>query len=598
MEVKAEVISIAKLSDYFFVVPDYQREYVWKADDEVEQFLQDIDNEADSGQSYFIGSIIIVKNNKGKYDVIDGQQRLTTIILALCAIRDLLLEVELSPVQEKVLTKIKSLLFEFDLETGEDNVRLELQYPESKDYLNNLIANKDFQDNSTPSIAKMQDAYSTIKNFYSEKMRNIGVDRTIEDVRYFLTKVEIVKILSENLSSALKIFETINQRGAGLNAMDLIKNLLFSNVNESQFDRIKEIWKSISKNLQECGEENTPMRFLRYFFIARYTTGTEILREDAIYKWLISPEGKGATSYETRPIEFAKELSALSERYSRLVCATEKYDSNYPHISNIGMINKVKSRQHLILLLALNQKCDPNVIEYLAQQIESFFFYTVSMHIQAKSNESQFARWAQKLRNKQSIADIASILEETMLPYLKERIGDFKTAFMNIRHDQYNPLYRQRYILGKIENTMAGKCNLPLNDNYSDYQIEHILPQTPQDKNYIGFEDETAYYTQVYKLGNVTLIEGTINQAVNRCNDLSANWFEEKQREYCKSNMVMTQLLDHRFTIGTNTALNKFKSTTGYNFSEWNSNSIIKRQNILLDLALDSWKINGKRIDE
>ena len=210
MEVKAEVISIAKLSDYFFVVPDYQREYVWKADDEVEQFLQDIDNEADSGQSYFIGSIIIVKNNKGKYDVIDGQQRLTTIILALCAIRDLLLEVELSPVQEKVLTKIKSLLFEFDLETGEDNVRLELQYPESKDYLNNLIANKDFQDNSTPSIAKMQDAYSTIKNFYSEKMRNIGIDRTIEDIRYFLTKVEIVKILSENLSSALKIFETID----------------------------------------------------------------------------------------------------------------------------------------------------------------------------------------------------------------------------------------------------------------------------------------------------------------------------------------------------------------------------------------------------
>ena len=329
----------------------------------------------------------------------------------------------------QVLTKIKSLLFEFDLETGEDNVRLELQYPESKDYLNNLIANKDFQDNSTPSIAKMQDAYSTIKNFYSEKMRNIGVDRTIEDVRYFLTKVEIVKILSENLSSALKIFETINQRGAGLNAMDLIKNLLFSNVNESQFDRIKEIWKSISKNLQECGEENTPMRFLRYFFITRYTTGTEILREDAIYKWLISPEGKAATSYETRPIEFAKELSALSERYSRLVCATEKYDSNYPHISNIGMINKVKSRQHLILLLALNQKCESDVIEYLAQQIESFFFYTVSMHIQAKSNESQFARWAQKLRNKQSIADIASILEETMLPYLKERIGDFKNSF-------------------------------------------------------------------------------------------------------------------------------------------------------------------------
>ena len=72
----------------------------------------------------------------------------------------------------------------------------------------------------------MQEAYKTIRTFYSDKISTLGIDKTIEDIRYFLTKVELVKILSENLSSALKIFETINQRGAGLNAMDLIKNLL------------------------------------------------------------------------------------------------------------------------------------------------------------------------------------------------------------------------------------------------------------------------------------------------------------------------------------------------------------------------------------
>ncbi len=81
MEINAAVHSISKLKDYFFLVPDYQREYVWKVDDQVEQFLEDIDNEYDSRKidqkSYFIGSIIIVKN-AGKYDVIDGQQRLTT----------------------------------------------------------------------------------------------------------------------------------------------------------------------------------------------------------------------------------------------------------------------------------------------------------------------------------------------------------------------------------------------------------------------------------------------------------------------------------------------------------------------------------------
>lgn len=487
MEVKAEVLSIAKLSDYFFVVPDYQREYVWKEDDEVEQFLQDIDNEVESGQSYFIGSIIIVKNNNGKYDVIDGQQRLTTIVLSLCAIRDLLSQIELNESQDKILSKIKSLLYEYDLETGKDNVRLELQYPESKDFLDSLITNTNFNEETTPSIIRMQEAYKTIRTFYSDKISTLGIDKTIEDIRYFLTKVELVKILSENLSSALKIFETINQRGAGLNAMDLIKNLLFSNVIESKFDRIKDIWKKIGENLHKCGEENMPMRFLRYFFIARYIVGTEILREDSIYKWLISPEGKKATSYETKPIEFAKELATLSERYSNLVCATEEYSSNYPNISHIGLVNKVKSRQHLILLLALHQNAGQNALEYLAKQIESFFFYTVTMHIQAKSNEGQFVRWAQKLRNKYEIQDIADILDETMLPYLKDKLVDFKTAFLNINHYQYNPLYRQKYILGKMENTLAAKCNLPLKDSFYDYQIEHILPQSPKDGNYINY---------------------------------------------------------------------------------------------------------------
>ena len=74
-------------------MPDYQREYVWQVDDQVEQFLSDIDDEFEPGasnqSSYFIGSIIIVKNN-AKYDVIDGQQRLTTIVLTMCALRDML----------------------------------------------------------------------------------------------------------------------------------------------------------------------------------------------------------------------------------------------------------------------------------------------------------------------------------------------------------------------------------------------------------------------------------------------------------------------------------------------------------------------------
>ena len=146
MEIKANKKSVCELKDFYFSVPNYQREYVWKADDQVEQFLVDIDNEYEEDskeqQSYFIGSIIIVKNNKGKYDVIDGQQRLTTIMLTLCAMRDLLEEQNLDKKQKQYLKTIQELLYDFDTRTDQEEIRLELQYDESKGFLSLMCADK------------------------------------------------------------------------------------------------------------------------------------------------------------------------------------------------------------------------------------------------------------------------------------------------------------------------------------------------------------------------------------------------------------------------------------------------------------------------
>ena len=127
--------------------------------------------------------------------------------------------------------------------------------------------------------------------------------------------------------------------------------------------------------------------------MSRYYNG--VLREDDIYKWIISPDGKAATKYVEQPLLFAKELKKISKRYSDLVIATElvKDGGLYPNITNIGFVNKYKSRQHLILLLALDSNCSKEEIEYLAEQIESYFFFSNTIGIQAKRNESLFALW-------------------------------------------------------------------------------------------------------------------------------------------------------------------------------------------------------------
>jgi hypothetical protein len=133
-----------------------------------------------------------------------------------------------------------------------------------------------------------------------------------------------------------------------------------------------------------------------------------------------------------------------------------------------------------------------------------------------------------------------------------------------------------------------------------DFQLEHILPQTPLNGNIPStFKNKDEYNSYVYRLGNVTLLESNINQAVHNFNDLvNSNWFESKQKEYTNSSVLTTNLLDDNFKIGQNTAHNKVRNQINYVFVKWDKDSILSRQEILLELALDTWRINDEKIDK
>lgn len=569
----------------------------------MEQFLVDIDNEFEPGawpqSNYFIGSIIIVKNDK-KHDVIDGQQRLTTIVLTMCALRDVMQRQTLNDTQANYLGAVSEWLSSFDVETGKVQLRLELQYEESKDFLALLIQGKEFAGEKSASIRKMQSAYDRIKAEL-ESHRKKGADVLTGFAAYFLTKIDLVVIKSENLSSALKIFETINQRGAGLNAMDLIKNLLFSKAPPDEFTRIKEKWKELTAHLQAAREDDKPLRFLRYFLMARYHNG--ILREDDIYKWVISPEGKTALNFENQPYKLAVELERMAKRYADLVNATELQQDggDYPDVTRIGFINKVRSRQHLILLLALDNNAPVSSLNYLAKQLESFFFFSNTLGIQAKENERLFVQWATRLRGLNDEVAISVAVQETILKELMGKVADFKERFLSIRHSAYDPGYRLRFVLGRMENTLISQAGLPQFGlkQIDAMQVEHILPQMPKNgvvpATYAANFDE--YQNQVFRLGNVTLLESQINQAVNNFNDLNSDWFRQKQAEYGHTSLLTPKLLDDQFQIGNNTATNRLKSEYDFEFTQWGKAAIEKRQSILLDLAMETWKINDKRID-
>ncbi|MAS08856.1 DUF262 domain-containing protein [Salinisphaera sp.] len=605
MNIDANVKSIDKLKDFYFVVPDYQREYVWEADDQVEQFLFDIDAEYDPHvkmpSSYFIGSIIIVERD-GHFDVIDGQQRLTTIVISLCVLRDLLRRVELSTREKHYFETIQQWLLDFDIDSDTTRVRLDLQYDESRDFLTRVIHGEPYEGESTASIRRMEKAYERIKAHFALVL-DTGLDALVRYARYVLTRIELVVIESENLGSALKIFETINQRGAGLNAMDLVKNLLFSEAREAEFSQIKDTWRRMAKHLEACDEGQSPLRFLKYFLTARYRERGAVLREDEIYKWIISAEGKEALAYRSKPLALARELERMAGRYSELVVATEFYRTgggDFPCVRHIGYMNKYRSRQHLVLLLALPANASNELIDYLGSQIEAFLFFSNSMGIQGRTNEQLFARWSIPLRDANNEGAVDAAIRETMLVYLRERLSDFRAAFPLLRHTAYNPGYRQRFVLGRMENTLRAMAGMSQHghDFIQNAQIEHILPQTPQDAWIPAeFEDMDDYQAVVARLGNVALLESTINQAVNFFNDLAGDWFEKKHVEYVKSAFVMSDLLDPNYGIGKDTALNRSRNMLGYEFSTWNRHEIERRQRVMMELAFRTWTLCGERLD-
>ena len=536
MKIEPSLLKIESLQNKFYVVPDYQREYVWKKDIQVKQFIDDIFRAAESDDSYFIGSMIIVEREDKRYDVIDGQQRLTTIMLCICAISYVLSQIiekyddfDTKRRMESLKGVCDKLLYDYDIETFSSNYRLSLQYEESRNILEYIINNRikgdsfpaNFGKNMSNSAKCILEAYKFIENSFKELFASGNIKEALQIVAYFLTKVQIVEIETKNLSNALKIFETINQRGAGLNAMDLIKNLLFISAKESDFKKIKEIWKKINEELKKCSEEEKPMRFLRYYLMARYTS--YIIRENDIYTWLTSNESKEKIKYEDKPVAFANDILDYVKLYARLANATEKYNPELPNLYNIGLLNKKRSRSHLPLFLALPYNSSNEMIEVLANAIENYLFYTISLRYQAKTNETLFAKVAAEIRKVTTIEELKLVVNKEFGTIVnKKLLPQFMNEIKVIKTNVYQPDYRLRYILGKIENFILSRCGLPCRSikEYEAYQIEHILPQTPKN-NYVKDWIREEYDTYVHFLGNVVLLESSINQSIGKYNDFN-----------------------------------------------------------------------------
>lgn len=587
----------------FYVIPDYQREYVW-SEIEVHQLLADISEQIDAGSSreYFIGMVLVSPTEqKGHYEVIDGQQRLTTFFLMLCALKYLFK----GEAQRQTIGGLISTSYTDGNGDTRVSLKLEPRYENASEVMAKLVElDADPQIvrsgihaagiGSFGSLDNLIVAYETICQYFSENYRDAGLLKKYWG--YLANNVVFIQI-STDVSSALKIFETINERGVGLNPMDLLKNLLFTQVKQDQFTLLKDEWKKITKPLEK--EKEKPLRFLRYFLMANYVIknkrGDAVVHEDEIYDWFVEKDNAALCDYSNKPFEFVRKVIRNVEHY--LAFANGFANDGKPSLAmdSLKRLTGGAFSLHYVLLLAA-ANLPKSLFEHFVTQLESFLFFYIFTKTPTKELERNFSVWADELRAISALSDeqeqrvslnkfVSERFEKNMLAKSQELTDALKRLSLHSMQQ-----YRIRYLLAKltqhVEMAFSGIKVPGTLEPYANLEIEHILPNKPTDqlRTSWGLKNPNALYDeQKNRLGNLTLLEKPINIVA------SNDYYVEKLLEYRKSGNYLTRSLSGLTEVGHNTSITRINLKLRA-FQEWDAASILERHGLLIVLAEDIWK--------
>ncbi|HEY5041604.1 MAG TPA: DUF262 domain-containing protein [Verrucomicrobiae bacterium] len=594
----------------FYIVPDYQREYVWK-DKEVLQLLDDINEQIDSGVSreYFIGMVLVSPTDpKNHYEVIDGQQRLTTFFLLLCVLKHLFR----GEPQGQMISGLISTSYPSSEGEIRTSLKLDPRYENASEVMTKIVAlEADPQVTragiqaagitSFGSLENLVNAYGTIHRYLKD---NYDDNAKLKKYWGYLAHNVVFIQISTDISSALKIFETINERGVGLNPMDLLKNLLFTQVNPQKFTQLKNEWKKVTMPLEKAKEK--PLRFLRYFLMANYKIEIDrgekdrkdaVVRENEIYDWFIKKENAALCQYRDKPLEFVSKIIRNVEHY--LNFARGFGNDGKPNIAmdNLYTLTGGAFSLHYVLLLAASNFPKP-LFDHFVGQLESFLFYYIFTKTPTKELERNFSTWADELRAIAEEAD-ARKQREKLNSFISERFQknmsakDTELADALKRYSLYSmQRYRTQYLLAKLTQYVdmaykglreAGSLN-----DYKELEVEHILPNNPKDdlrEDFAAKNPKAIYDEYKNKLGNLTLLEKPLNILA------SNNFFTKKTAEYANCKYYLTSSIVGLAEVGNNSSITRINNKLAA-FSEWTADNIDKRQTLLISLTREIWKIS------
>jgi len=499
----ANILSTDMLKIYD--IPRYQREYTWNQRDWANLYDDITQNDA----GYFLGSFIVVngtvdsKRDTIHYEVIDGQQRLTTLSLFLAAVYARIMEHKDSIDDDMMLDDIRPLRNRLILKSDKSKTRVipQVQNHNLEDYRwilkEHIGLDAVMQKPKFLGLRKMSKAFNYFYDRLGEDAESrdgIECVRCLLDICRLVCSAVVVQITVDSHADAYTLFASLNNRGVPLSAVDLIKNMLLgkvAGVDDEQLDYYFERWQEVLHNLGD--DYKTQERFFRQNYDAfRREVNRPFIGESGSQL----PLGSVATRsnllkiYEKRmetddgALKVLDELTENSALYSKIIgLDQESPDSELSH--QLLELSRAQGVASYLMLLFLFKKQDQ--LELKDETLALLVKLLVCFFVRRNLTDTPPTRDLERL-----FINICESLESEGLKgiaaaeYIKKRLVDVSASDASFKERLKGPIYdvnpdMTRYILTVIASPSVTKEMKPLWERYASgnyvWTIEHIFPQ-------------------------------------------------------------------------------------------------------------------------
>jgi hypothetical protein len=549
-------MELKKIQEIFnqnvFVIPNYQRGYAWEAE-QVADFINDIKDAVDIDEHY-TGQIIVASKKQETigtvsydvYEVVDGQQRLTTMSIYIQCVCNRLRQLDADPerISDYVVYKGKSIL-----KLSDDNHQFYFDHILGQDKTPTSFANK-----SQRNLYLAKQQISTHLEHYKNK------DKLIAEYQVLMHKFKVnFSVLTSSLEAGL-VFETMNDRGIALSQMDKVKNYLIYLCNRMKKPKVadlvndqygvvfSELMKVEGSNLNKVERiDKIEDDFLScsYFLFngknfkdsVHHSIKTDFLPKKNIIKKTKQKDFEFGEDLETqrKKIEdLAKHLGKSAKVYASIFNASFKTEEVNNILRRINYLGGLEKHSRLLLSIFLSRN-EENTLSVL-QLIESMTFRS-----KRQPNTNELALEIYKKTNVYSIKKIRDDLKEIMNKSCSNKL--FSDMMRSIDfYEETKSNYKAKYFFYYYECALAEQIKTDLclppfeqfcQPNYKKFEIEHIDPQQPNGRKPLE---------SVNQIGNLT---ATFNNRL-----LNNREFVDKKPTFKQSSLCVEKILTSHETWG------------------------------------------------